>query len=154
MSKAKVTWTGPGLRLVGEANDGPAIVLDSSKAIFGTHSGPTPMELILLGLAGCTGMDVMSMLSKQRQPVTGFQLNVSAERADEHPKVYTSIHVEYVVYGEGIDAKAVERAIELSETKYCSASAMLSKAAEITNSYRIVEDEPTPHGKPGGRLQS
>jgi putative redox protein len=99
-------------------------------------------------------MDVMSMLSKQRQPVTGFQLNVSAERADEHPKVYTSIHVEYVVYGEGIDAKAVERAIELSETKYCSASAMLSKAAEITNSYRIVEDEPTPHGKPGGRLQS
>ncbi len=154
MSEAKVTWTGPGLRLVAEANDGPAIVLDSSKAIFGTHSGLTPMELILLGLAGCTGMDVMSILSKQRQPVTGFQVEVSAERAEDHPKVYTKIHIIYVVYGKGVKAKAVERAIELSETQYCSASAMLSKAAEITNSYRIVEDEPTPHGSPGGRLES
>ncbi len=154
MSETKVTWTGPGLRLVGEANDGPAIVLDSNKAIFGTHSGPTPMELILLGLAGCTSMDVMSILSKQRQPVTGFQVKVSGEHADEHPKVYTKIHIEYVVHGEGVDAQAVERAIELSETKYCSASAMLSKTAEITNSYRVVEETPTPQGKPGGRLQS
>ena len=154
MSEAKVTWTGPGLRLVAEANDGPAIILDSSKPIFGTHSGLTPMELILLGLAGCTGMDVMSILSKQRQPVTGFQVQVSGERADEHPKVYTKIHIEYIVYGEGVDTKAVERAIELSETKYCSASAMLSKSAEITNSSRVIEDAPTPQGKPGGRLQS
>jgi len=140
--------------LVGEANDGPAIVLDSKKDVFGTHSGPTPMELILLGLAGCTGMDVMSILSKQRQPVTGFQVQVSAERAEEHPRVYTSIHVEYVVYGEGVKAEAVERAIELSETRYCSASAMLAKAVEITNSYRIIEDEPTPQGKPGGMLDT
>ncbi|MGC9399388.1 MAG: OsmC family protein [Anaerolineae bacterium] len=154
MSEAKVTWTGPGLRLVGEANDGPAIVLDSSAPIFGTHSGPTPMELILLGLAGCTGMDVVSILSKQRQPLTGFQVKVSAEHADHHPKVYTEIHVEYLIYGKGVEPQAVERAIELSETKYCSASAMLSKAVEITHSYRIVEDQTTPHGKPGGRLES
>lgn len=154
VEEIRATWTGPGLRLVGEANDGPAIVLDSKKPMFGSHSGPTPMELILLGLAGCTGMDVMSILSKQRQPVTGFQIKVTGERAEAHPKVYTQIHVEYVVYGEGVDEKAVARAIELSETKYCSASAMLAKTAEITNEYRILEDELTPQGNPGGRLES
>ncbi len=143
MSKAQVTWVGPGMRLVGEANDGPAIVLDSPSAPYGTHSGSSPMELILIGLAGCTGMDVISIMEKKRQPMTSLQVKVKAERAEEHPHVYTKIHIEYIAYGEGVDSKALARAIELSETRYCSVSAMLSKTAEITNSYRLV-DAPDP----------
>ena len=123
MSKAQVTWVGPGLRMVAEANGGPALVLDSARPPHGTHTGASPMELLLLGLAGCTGMDVISILTKKRQPVTGFQVRVEAERAPAHPKVYTRIHLEYIIYGEGVSPKAVERAIELSETTYCSASA-------------------------------
>jgi putative redox protein len=131
--------------MVGEANDGPAIVVDSSGAPFGTHSGLSPMELILVGLAGCTGMDVISILTKQRQPVTGFQVRVEGERADSHPKVYTKIHVEYVVYGEGVEEKAVARAVKLSEETYCSVMGMLHATVDITNSYRIVEDRPMPN---------
>jgi len=144
-SKAQLTWVGPGLRLVAEANDGPAIVLDSHKPPFGTNTGPAPMELFLMGLGGCTGMDVISILAKKRQKVTGFQVKVEAERAPTHPKVYTKIHIEYIVYGAGIDPRAVERAIELSETRYCSASAMLRQVAEITNSYRIIEERAVPN---------
>jgi len=127
------------MRLVGEANGSPGIVIDSVGGTYGTHTGPTPMELILLGLAGCTGMDVISIMAKMRQPMTNLQVRISAERADSHPKVYTSIHVEYVAYGEGIEESAIERAIELSETRYCSASAMLRESVDITNSFRIVE---------------
>jgi putative redox protein len=142
MSKAQVTWTGPGMRLVGEANEGSAIVLDS-KGQYGTHSGPTPMELVLIGLAGCTAMDVISIMAKKRQPLKSLQVKVEAENADTHPKVYTKIHLEYIAYGEGVSASAFERAIELSEDKYCPANAMLSKTAEISTTYRIVE-EPAP----------
>ena len=139
-SKAQVTWVGPGLRLLGEASGGPAIAVDhvlpeEDRA----EGGPRPMELLLIGLAGCTSMDVISILQKKRQPFTGLQVKVSAERAEEHPKVYTQIHLEYVVTGNDVDPKAVERAIELSETKYCSAVAMLEKTAQITTSYQIVE---------------
>lgn len=140
-SKAQITWVGPGLRLMGEGG-GPAIVVDH--VLPGEEreeTGPRPMQLLLIGLAGCTGMDVISIMQKKRQPFTGFQVEVTAERADEHPKLYTQIHLEYVVQGVGVDPKAVERSIELSQTKYCPASAMLSKAAEITTSYRIIEDE-------------
>jgi putative redox protein len=98
------------------------------------------MELLLISLCGCTAMDVVSILQKKRQPFTGLQVKASAERAEEHPKVYTQIHLEYVVKGKGVEPQAVERAIELSETKYCSAAAMLSKAAQITTSYRIEEE--------------
>jgi putative redox protein len=97
------------------------------------------MELLLIGLAGCTAMDVVSILQKKRQPLTGLQTKVTAERAEEHPRVYTKIHVEYVVTGKGVKPEAVERAIELSETKYCSAMATLRHTAEITSSYRILE---------------
>ena len=145
MAKAKVTWVGPGMRMLGEANDGPAIVLDSHQPPLGTNTGPAPMELVLLGLAGCTGMDVISILTKKRQQVTGYQVQVEAEHAATHPKVYTKIHVEYIVHGKDIAPDAVERAIGLSETKYCSAMAMLRQTAEITHSYRIVEDKPAPN---------
>lgn len=147
MSKAQVTWTGPGMRLVGDVEGGPAIVLDSSKEIFGTHSGPTPMELLLLGLAGCTAMDVISIMKKKREPLTNLQVKVTAENAKEHPKVYTKIQLEYIAYGEGVSEKSLARAIELSESTYCSANAMLSKTAEITHTYRVV-DAPNPH-EPG-----
>jgi putative redox protein len=85
-------------------------------------------------------MDVVSILQKKRQPFTGLQVKVSAEQAEEHPKVYTQIHLEFVVQGQGVKPQAVERAIELSQTKYCPAAAMLSKAVNITTSYRIKEE--------------
>lgn len=140
-SNATVTWIGPGLRLVAEGAGGPAIVLDH--VLPGEErpeAGPRPLELLLVGLAGCTAMDVASILKKKRQPFTGLQVRVSAERAEEHPRVYTHVHLEYVVQGEGVDPAAVERAIELSEAKYCPANAMLSHAAEITSSYRLERD--------------
>ncbi len=140
-STAQVTWVGPGLRLVGEGGQGPAIVIDHVLTEEDRREGgPQPMELLLIGLAGCTAMDVVSILQKKRQPFTGLQTKVTAERAEEHPKVYTQIHVEFVVTGKGVKPEAVARAIELSETKYCPATAMLRRAAEITTSYRIVEE--------------
>ena len=138
-TKAQVTWVGPGLRLIGEAG-GPAIILDH--ALEGEdrpESGPTPMKVVLIGLCGCTAMDVVSILQKKRQPFTGLEVHATAERAGDHPKVYTQIHLEYVVKGKGVDPQAVERAIELSQSKYCSVSAMLAKTATITTSYRIEE---------------
>jgi len=140
-SKAEVTWVGPGLRLVGEAS-GPAIVVDHALPNEEREeTGTRPMELLLVGLCGCTGMDVISIMQKKRQPFTGLEVKATAERADEHPKIYTQIHLEFIVTGEGMDPAAVERSIELSQTKYCPASAMLGEAAEITTSYQIVEGE-------------
>jgi len=138
-SSAQVTWVGPGLRLVGEA-EGPAIVVDHALPDEDREeSGPQPMQLLLIGLCGCTGMDVISILQKKRQPFTGLQVQATAERAEEHPKIYTKIRLEFVVTGDEVDAGAVERSIELSQTKYCPASAMLGEAAEITTSFRIEE---------------
>jgi len=138
-SKAQVTWVGPGLRLVGEA-EGPAIVVDHARPDEEREdTGPHPVQLLLIGLCGCTGMDVISILKKKRQPFTGVQVRATAERAEEHPKVYTEIHLEFVVTGDGVDPKALERSIELSQTKYCPASAMLGEVVDITTSYRIEE---------------
>jgi putative redox protein len=99
------------------------------------------MELVLIGMAGCTAYDVMNILEKKRQVVTGLEVTARAERADEPPKVYTRIDVEYIVRGRGVQQKAVEDAIRLSKQKYCSASVMLEKTAEVTTSYRIVEQD-------------
>ncbi|HOU12552.1 MAG TPA: OsmC family protein [Anaerolineae bacterium] len=139
MTNVQVTWMGPGMRMVGDVEGGPAIILDSSSPEYGTHSGPSPMELLLLGLAGCTAMDVISIMAKKRQPMTNLQIKVQGERADTHPRIWTKIHLEYIAYGQGVSETALARAIELSESTYCSVHAMLSKAAEITTSYRIVE---------------
>ena len=147
MAKAQVTWSGPGMRLIGETDSSPAIVVDSSGE-YGTHSGPAPMELILIGLAGCTAMDVISIMEKKRQPMTNLQVKVEAERAEVHPKVYTKIHLDYLAYGTGISEKALERAIELSEKRYCSVQAMLSKTADISSSYQIIKQiNPSQPGK-------
>jgi len=138
-TKAQVTWVGPGLRLVGEA-EGRAIVTDHAMPDEEREdTGPQPMQLLLIGLCGCTGMDVISILRKKRQAFTGLQVEATAERAEEHPKIYTKIHLEFVVTGDEVDAEAVERSIELSQTKYCPASAMLGEVAEITTSFRIEE---------------
>jgi len=139
MTKAQVTWVEPGLRLVGEA-EGPAIVVDHVLSDEEREeTGPRPMQLLLIGLCGCTGMDVISIMKKKRQAFSGLRVEATAERAEEHPKVYTKIHLEFVVTGKDVDAQAVERSIELSQTKYCPASAMLGEVAEITTSFRIEE---------------
>lgn len=133
--EARVTWV-EDKRFVGNASSGHAIVVDGSAE----KQGPSPMELLLIGMAGCTAYDVVGILEKKRQRVTGLEVSAHAERADEPPRVYTAIHVEYVVRGRDIKPKAVEDAIRLSEQKYCSASVMLGKTARITTSYRIEED--------------
>jgi putative redox protein len=135
-TEAKVTWV-EDRRFLGHATSGHAIVLDGSAE----KVGPSPMELVLVGLVGCTAYDVISILQKKRQAVTGLEVRAQAERAAEPPRVYTDIHVEYVVHGNGIRPKAVEDAIRLSKEKYCSASIMLGKTAHITTSYRIERGE-------------
>jgi putative redox protein len=131
---ANVTWV-EDRRFVGRASSGHAIVVDGSEE----KQGPSPMELLLIGMAGCTGYDVINILEKKRQVVTGLEVSARAERAEEPPRVYTVIEVEYVLRGRGINPKAVEDAIRLSKEKYCSASVMLEKTAKITTSYRIEE---------------
>lgn len=138
MSRARVRLV-EGMQFVAESETGHAIVVDSDPSVGGKDTGPRPMELVLMGLAGCTAMDVAAILRKKRQPFKGLEVNVQAERAATHPKVYTKIHVEYVIYGD-VDEKAARHAIELSENKYCSVSAMLRHTAEITWSYRIERE--------------
>ncbi|MBN1661078.1 MAG: OsmC family protein [Anaerolineae bacterium] len=132
--EARVTWVGE-RRFVGEAGSGHAIVVDGGEE----KVGPSPMELLLIGLAGCTAYDVVSILEKKRQEVTGVTVSASGERAAEPPRVFVDISVEYVVRGRKVSPKAVEDAIHLSKEKYCSASVMLGKTARITTSYRIEE---------------
>ena len=130
--QAQLKWT-DGLQFVGRAGDGPGVVIDSRDG----GSGPSPMQLVLMGVAGCTAMDVVVVLEKRRAALTDLEINISGARAETHPKRFTAIHVEYVVHGQGIKPKDVEMAIRLSEEKYCSAIASLN--AEVTHSYRIVE---------------
>jgi putative redox protein len=128
-----------GLRFDAEATSGYHVMLDSNSQSGGQGAGFSPMEMLLVGLAGCTGMDVISILRKKRQHVTGYEVHVQGIRAEEHPKVFIEISVEHVVIGHNIQTAAVERAIWLSETRYCGVEAMLGKAARIKNTYRIVE---------------
>jgi putative redox protein len=120
---------------------GHTVVLDSSPDVGGTGSGATPMELLMASLGGCTGMDVISILRKMRQNVTSYEVRVSGERATEHPRIFTSIQVEHVVRGKALKAELVRRAVELSATQYCPAAAMLGLAAQISNSYRIIDEQ-------------
>jgi len=135
---AKVTWH-DGLHFTGVANSGHKITLDGSPKVGGSDKGSRPLELMLMSLAGCTGMDVISILRKKRQNVTDFEVKVHADQTDKHPYVYTAVTVEYIITGHNIDPKAVERAIDLSENAYCPAQAMLVKATPITHTYTIFE---------------
>jgi putative redox protein len=130
--EAQLKWT-DGLQFVGRAGDGPAVVIDTRD----NGSGPSPMQLVLMGIAGCTAMDVVTILQKRRVHLTGLEIAIRGERAEEHPRRYVSIEIEYIVTGTGIKPRDVEIAVKLSEEKYCSAIASVN--AELSHSYRIVE---------------
>lgn len=139
--KAAATWD-HGLTFEGTAGTGFTVNMGGSAAAGGDDDGFRPMELILTGLAGCTAMDVISILKKKRQQVTNFQVTAEAQQADSHPHVFTDIHLHYIVEGHNVDPKAVERAMQLSETRYCPAQAMLAATTPMTLTYEIVEAEP------------
>jgi putative redox protein len=124
----------------GRATSGHMLNMDADDISGGHNAGFRPMELLLVGFGGCSGMDVISILRKKRQPVAGLEINVKGEKTDDYPKVYKEVHIEYVVKGKGIEKEAVERAIKLSLDKYCSVGATLAKAGTITHSYRIVDE--------------
>ena len=139
--KSKVVWKG-GMAFTGSLeNSGYLIPLDSAQAAGGKDLGFRPLQLFAIGLVGCTGMDVISILQKKRVEVTDFEVSAEIERAEEHPKVFTKIQLVYKVTGKNVDRKDVERAVELSETKYCPAQAMLDKVAEISHQIIIEEAE-------------
>ncbi len=127
-----------GMHFVGDI-DGFRLDTDADEDFGGAGCGPQPLRLLLLGVTGCTAMDVISILRKKRQRVSGLEVEVRGSRVDEHPKVYDAIEVIYRVRGRGVDPRAVERAIELSETRYCPAIAMVGKAASIESHYEIEE---------------
>jgi putative redox protein len=139
--KAQVKWI-DGVSFVGESGSGHAIVLDGAPEAGGRNIGMRPMELLLIGLGGCSSFDVVTILKKARQPITDCVAEISAERAEDIPKVFTKIHVHYVVTGKALNPAQVERAIKLSAEKYCSASVMLGKTAVITHDFEIVEPIP------------
>lgn len=136
IKEGKAIWQG-GLKFMGQSGSGHSIMMDAATEHGGLNAGARPMEVLLEALAGCTGMDVISMLRKQRQPIEGLEIYVRGQQAEQHPKKYTDIVIEYVIRGMGISPEAVERAIRLSEEQYCSVSATLQGVANISSSYRI-----------------
>lgn len=137
---AKVTWKGR-LSFTGSADSGFELPLGAHPDVGGDDDGFRPMELMAISLAGCTAMDVISILQKKRQEVSRFEVRVHAERANEHPKVFTRAAIEYHVGGHNVDEAAVVRAIELSATRYCSAHAMLRRVMPIRLHYYIYEEQ-------------
>ncbi|MGE4616882.1 MAG: OsmC family protein [Gammaproteobacteria bacterium] len=136
--KSTIKWV-DGAMFVGESGSGHAVVIDGPPEAGGRNLGIRPMELVLSGLGACTAFDVVSILKKSRQKVTDCRVELDAERADEVPKVFTRIHIHFVITGQDLKAAAVERAIELSAEKYCSATIMLSASVEISHDFEIVE---------------
>lgn len=135
---ATIRWV-DGAMFVGETGSGHALVVDGPPEAGGRNMGPRPMELLLTGLGACTAFDVVSMLRKSRQAVADCRVELSAERAPEPPKVFTRVHIHFVVEGTALKTAAVERAITLSAEKYCSATIMLRDAVTITHDFEIVE---------------
>ena len=123
----------------GVAGSGHRVTMDVAPEVGGRDLGLRPMEMVLLGLGGCTAIDVLHMLRKGRQPITDMRVELDAERADDVPKVFTRIHLHFVLTGAGLDPHKIERAINLSASKYCSASMMLNKTAEMTHDFEIVK---------------
>jgi putative redox protein len=136
--QARIKWV-QDATFLGEAGSGHAVVMDGPPEHGGRNIGVRPMEMLLLGMGGCTAFDVVHILRKSRQPIEGCVAELEAERADEEPKVFTRIHVHFVVTGKGLDEKRVARAVSLSADKYCSASIMLGKTAEISHDFEIRE---------------
>jgi putative redox protein len=136
--KARIKWV-ENVCFIGESETGHAVVLDGAPDAGGRNLGMRPMEMLLIGMGACTSFDVVTILKKARQPITDCVAEIEAARAEEVPKVFTRIHVHFVVTGKGLNPIQVERAVKLSAEKYCSASIMLGKAAEITHDFEIVE---------------
>ncbi len=138
--KARVKWVEQ-VTFMAQADSGHAVIMDGPPDGGGRNLGVRPMEMLLMGMGGCTAYDVIHILKKGRQPVTDCVVELTAERADTVPSVFTSIHVHFIVTGKALSEKVVGRAITLTAEKYCSASIMLSKAVEITHDFEIVEME-------------
>lgn len=132
-----------GMTFIGRGDSNHWVVMDSAETVGGTNAGTRPMELVLIALGGCTGMDVVSILKKKRVKFDKFEMKITGDRAEEHPKVYTKVDIEYVIYGDGINPRDVEHAIELSLSKYCSVSAILKKSgAKVNYTHKIVQPKP------------
>jgi putative redox protein len=136
--KCRVKWLDH-MTFVGESGSGHAVVMDGAPEHGGRDMGVRPMEMLLLGLGGCTAFDVLSILKKSRQNVIDCEVRIDSDRAEEVPKVFTRIHVHFVVSGQNLDPAKVEKAVKLSADKYCSASLMLGKAAKISHDFEVVE---------------
>jgi putative redox protein len=136
MTKAKVTWNGK-MNFLGTTDTDHQVLMDASVDVGGENSGPRPIDLFLLGLGGCTGMDIVSILRKMKVEFDDFEVDIEAQRATEHPRVYTDIEIIISITGDDIPEEKFIRAIELSQDKYCSASAMLKRTAEVRVGHRI-----------------
>lgn len=136
--KARVKWLDH-MSFVGESESGHSVVMDAAPEVGGRNLGVRPMEMLLLGLGGCSSIDVLMILQKSRQQVTDCHVELSAERASSDPKVFTKMHLHFVVTGKNLSPEKVERAINLSAEKYCSASIMFSKTADVTHDFEIIE---------------
>lgn len=135
--KARVKWVEQA-SYVAESGSGHAVFMDGSEEYGGRNLGPRPMEMLLMGMGGCTAFDVVSILKKSRQNAVDCVVELEATRSEEHPKVFTAIHVHFIVKGNELSEKHVARAVELSAEKYCSASIMLGKTAKVTHDYEIL----------------
>jgi putative redox protein len=136
-----VKWIDGGMSFVAETGSGHILVMDGAPEAGGRNLAPRPMETVLAGAGGCTAFDVVVILKKSGQAVSGCEVKLAAQRADTDPKVFTSIHMHFVVGGRNLKPSLVESALKLSHNKYCSASAMLGKTAAITYDYEIVEQQ-------------
>ncbi|SFV88694.1 OsmC/Ohr family protein [hydrothermal vent metagenome] len=133
-----VRWI-DGMTMVGKSASGHTVVMDGPEALGGKNLGIRPMEMLLLGMGGCTTVDVISTLKKMREAVRDCRVEISAERANEHPKVFTNIHLHFMIEGTNLNHKKIEKAISLSADKYCSASIMLGKTATVTHDFETYE---------------
>ena len=136
--KTTVRWV-DNMLMLGEAESGHAIVMDGPEILGGQNLGVRPMEMLLLGMGGCTTVDVVSTLKKMRESIRDCRVEISAERAEEHPKVFTKIHLHFIIEGANLNEKKVAKAVSLSADKYCSASIMLGKTATLTHDFEINE---------------
>jgi len=136
--KARIKWV-EGVSFLGETESGHAVLMDGAPEAGGRNLGPRPMEMVLIGTGACTSFDIVHILRKARQEITDCIAEISSERASTDPKVFTKIHVHFIVTGHNLNSQQVEKAVHLSAEKYCSASIMLSKTAEITHDFEIRE---------------
>ena len=143
--KARIKWV-QDVMFVGESGSGHSVVMDGAPDAGGRNLGVRPMEMLLLGLGGCSAFDVMLILKRGREAVTDCVVDIDAERAATDPKIFTKIQMHYTVTGHELDTKKVERAVQLSAEKYCSASAIMAKSAELSHTITIVESQPTTSG--------